>query len=161
MEINDTRMIPLGDTVDAGYIKNLDESTPYIDTSSQVQIQDADSTLPYEEPYFENLPYPSRRSPSLWDWISAQAVAFPKSLLMAIAVNLNIARLSSDNLLTGPLDETAIIKLVAHEQSILVSVSPELLMPRDQVKASSLVAPSGASLTWLEMLGEYRDDHSQ
>lgn len=161
METEDTRMIPLDNPVDAGFIKKLEDGAPYVDTSSQVRIQDPGSTLPYEDPYFESLPYPSRRSPSLWDWISAQAVGLPKSLLMAIAVNMNLARLSSDNLLTGPLDEMAIIELVAHEQSILVSVSPELLMPHDQVKASSLVAPSGASLTWLEMLGEYRDGHCQ
>jgi hypothetical protein len=41
---------------------------------------------------------------------------------------------------------------------VTVSVSPGLRMPREQVKASSFNPPSGALLTWLEMLEEETDE---
>jgi hypothetical protein len=43
-----------------------------------------------------------------------------------------------------------------HKKSV-IAVSPELLMPRSQVKNTSLLAPSGAYLTWIEMFGDDSD----
>ena len=42
-----------------------------------------------------------------------------------------------------------------------ISVSPSLIMPREKVQESSLLIPSGAYLTWMEVLEDENKKEEQ
>jgi hypothetical protein len=60
---------------------------------------------------------------------------------------------------TFAIDVGAIISAVEQERWTRVTVSPDLIMPRGQVFASSLFMPSGALLTWLVLQED--DQHGE
>lgn len=160
-DMPNTRMIALDEPVPDGVIKILNKPTlwdPEIskETSDIVFSIDEEIAVPLKLRYAPDAPSQFN------EWLGAASARLSKALITVFAATqLNIARLSSDDLPTGTFDVTAIIRTISEERSFVVNISPDLIMPRSEVRISSLLAPSGAYLAWMDMLRESPDDENK
>jgi hypothetical protein len=155
-------MISLDEPLPEGIVRILDDGASLdIDLSQETSgitciREEEGNSLPL------NLTYIPIESPHFFEWVVIAASRISKSLITALAATqLNIARLSSDHQWTAAFDPSMIIKAISEEKISIVSVSPGLIMPRTQVRVSSLLAPSGAYLAWMEMLRENSDNENR
>jgi len=156
-----THTISLDEPVPEGIMKMLRESTPW-DTDMAQETSDI-NILEQETESIQLKPtIVSDRPLGLSGWLAIGAAKLSRTLVATFAATqLNLARLSSDPQGTVSFDPSSIFKVVMQERSTVVSVSPSLIMGRFEVGASSLLAPSGAYLAWLEMLAEEGDGESR
>lgn len=159
----DTTPIPLDEPVDEGFIKILEHEAHYSDISILEETTSSDFLETDEYSHLKRLTYDTRKPIHLLELLSIGARSFTRSLITGLAATqmINLARLSSRNQLTTAIDVAPMINIWLEKQSRIISVSPDLIMPRAQVQASSLLAPSGAYLTWVEMLEEDLYDKEQ
>lgn len=155
----DTRMISLNEPVSEGMLKMLDHRArwdidPSCETSDVPYFQDEGYSQPSKLKYMPDKPI------SFCEWLGVATVTFSEPRIAAITAILSAA-IVIDPRWTFYFDPGPILKAMAEEKSAVVSISPTLIMPRTQVRASSLLAPSGAYLTWVEMLAEDLDDRSK
>jgi len=153
----DTNTISFDLPVPEGIIKELQESTPW---DADMAQETSDINLLEQEA--ESIPlkptFVSDRPLGFTEWLSIAAATLSKTLVTTLAATqINLARLSSDPQGTVAFDPSSIFEVIMQERSTVVSVSPSLIMGRFEVGASSLLAPSGAYLAWLEMLAEEGD----
>jgi len=157
----DTRMISFNEPLPEGIVKMLDERAPWDadllqETRGITHFRDNEYSQPSKHTYIPDKPI------FFYDWLGVAAMRLPESRIVAIATTLLYsAKLSIDPQWTFAFDPNPIVKVISKEKSSQVSISPGLIMPRTQVRASSLLAPSGAYLTWVEMLAEDLDDRSK
>lgn len=159
IETQDTRSVSLDEPVSEGIIKIIEGQEPWdYDT-----LQETGDTRFFEESSVPMKPsLVTNRQLDFSDWLIHAALKLPKALVTIFAATqFNIARLSSDQLWTLPFDSSSIAKIVIAERARVVSVSPGLIMPRSEVHTSSLLAPSGGYLSWMEMLQENDDGENK
>ena len=98
------------------------------------------------------------RRPGIVEWLSliGRDLARPWVVTLA-AIQLNLARLSLDDRCTAGVDVNVVVQRLAEDRAVRVSVSPELVMPRSDVRATSLRITSGVKLTWKAMLSEDKE----
>jgi len=157
-DTHSTRMIFLDEDIPEGYI-NIINKQDFGESDLGEETSDI-NCLTYEgESVLLETRYAQRKPMNFYDWLGIAATKVSNAMVIAFASSqLNIARLSSDNLHTGPVDASAIIRTIVEERSSVVSISQSLVMRREQVQDSSLLAPSGAYLTWVEMLQDPLSD---
>ena len=98
-------------------------------------------------------PVPQKQK-TFGEWLVNKTGDLSRQLIVAtMRANIDITKLSSSRQHTIPIDASAIVSMLQREE-IIVSVSPELYMSREEVHASSLLVPSGFLLTWLERFGD-------
>ena len=76
----------------------------------------------------------------------------------AAAICIDLLSSSFQDRKSAPVLFPSYFQDVVRANFVTVSVSPGLRMSREEVKASSFNPPSGALLTWLEMLEEETDE---
>ncbi len=155
----DTRAVSIDVPIGSGFMKRFAEHPPL---SGQPWDDSRDSTLVENDQYARSdvLGYPPVGSASLLDAILLNAGRVPRAVMHTLAATyIDLATLSLDNRLTAAIDASAIIGPLRVMHLSPVSISPDLRMPRSKVQASSLLAPSGAYLTWVAMFGGDRDEH--
>lgn len=157
-DTKDTRMISLDEPVTEAIVKVLDERVPWDadlsqETSDVVCLGEEESSMPLKPIYVTDKPL------HFYEWLGIASTRLSRWLITGLAATqIDLTRLTSDPQLTITFDPHAILKVISAEKSSVVSVSPSLIMTRSEVHSSSLLAPSGAYLTWLEMLAEEIDD---
>ncbi len=160
-DTQNTRMIDLDEPPSDGIIKILNKPTLWEDDLSQETSDMACITIE-EDSIPLNLTYGQFSPTSFYEWLGIAAARLSNAMITTFAATqFNIARLSSDNFPTGAFDATAIIRTISEERSFVVNISPDLIMTRTEVRASSLLAPSGAYLAWMDMLRESPDDENK
>jgi hypothetical protein len=85
------------------------------------------------------------------------AISRESAYQVAAALMLDFAVISRDETRTVSIQPTRIEALARLGQRVPVTVSRRLQMSRDSVGRSALLAPSGAWLTWQEMLRDSPD----
>lgn len=80
-----------------------------------------------------------------------------KSAFLLSAMSLDLTRIPSFNS-TRFYEIPPILRSYLEEKRIVLPPSNSLIMRRNDVQKSSLFAPSGAYLTWMEMIGESLPD---
>lgn len=157
----DTHTIPLDVPVPEGIIRVSRENEPWDadmaqDTSDISLLEQEAESIPLKPTFVSDRPL------GFSEWLAIAAATLSKTLVTTLAATqLNLARLSSDPQGTVAFDPSPIFEVILQERSTVVSVSPSLIMERFEVGVSSLLAPSGAYLAWLEMLAEEGDGESQ
>jgi len=157
-EAPNTRMIAFDEPLPDGIIKIVD--TPVLwdldslqETSNIAYVIDEDNSLPLKPTYVPHRPV------RFYEWIGIATSKLSSAIVTTLAATqFNVARLSSDNLPTGAFDAEAIVRSIAEQEAAVVSLSADLIVERAQVQARSLLAPSGAYLTWIEILQESMPD---
>ena len=153
----DTHTISLDVPVPEGIIKELRESAPWDadmaqDTSDITLLEQEAESIPLKPTFVFDRPL------GFSEWLAIAAATLSKTLVTTLAATqLNLARLSSDPQLTVAFDATAILKSISADKSSVVAVSADLVAPRSEVRASSLLSPSGGYLAWMEILQESPD----
>ncbi len=169
----DTRSVNLDEPISDGFAKPLlvaeKENVTHTEKENVTHTEKEDVTHTEKEGvtgfipsdavrlYFE---YKHRHNepPRLREWLAGAGSRLSQWVVgAATAAQIGLATLSRDDRWTASFDVAAITRMQYRPYSFRVSVSPELAMPRSEVFASSLLAPSGVYLTWLEML-EYESD---
>jgi len=145
----DTRVIPFDKPLSEGFTKYYyDESCGY-ELANDLQNT---KRFPVDE---ETLGKPPHVENNIYNFFRCLYNVARGQLLPWIAASqVNLARMSSDDQWSNPFNVIPIIEMIPVEESCVVSISPDLIMPRNEVQKSSLLAPSGAYLTWLEMSGD-------
>jgi hypothetical protein len=88
-------------------------------------------------------------------WLGWAATKCPRGVVAGLmATHMAVTRLSSHSDGTGTLDPYQLLHPADAPPSHGASISAALVMRREEVRASSLLAPSGAYLTWIEMCAE-------
>ncbi len=89
--------------------------------------------------------------------------AMPKMDDFRAAMDLLVAytKMSAEDMKTAAFRPSDIMTERPAQRPRIVTVSPELARPREEIYASSLLAPSGFHLTWLEMCHEEPDDQEE
>jgi len=161
LDTTDTRMISLDEPVSEGVAKILKERTRWDadleqETTDFGYLEEAEDSAPVRPVYLHHEP------PKFYDWLAIAAAKLSRSVVTGFAaVQIDIARLSSDPLATVAFDPSPILDVCLRERPAVVSVSPGLVMPRSEVSVSSLLSPSGGYLSWMEMLQEGHDGEDQ
>ncbi len=153
----DTHTISLDAPVPEVIVKALCDSKPWDPDQSQ---ETSDITIIEQEgDSIQVKPtFVSDRPISFSEWLGIAAAKLSGGLVTALAATqINLARLSSEPHLTVAVDASAILKVISAERSSIVAVSRGLVARRSEVRASSLLAPSGGYLAWMEMLEEKPD----
>lgn len=141
----DTSSILLTEPLDAGFVKLID-------------VSEERGYIPEEQVgsgHLEPQEFRHQKGGSLYlaEWLANGVGKFRQSILVCLAaIQIDLLRLSQNNIQTAPLDAARIVNLCEDYLSSVISVSLSLIMPRAKVQDSSLLAPSGAYLTWMEML---------
>jgi len=158
----DTRMLSLDKPLPEGVIKMLDESAPWDadlsqETSDITSFGEEHNSLPLKPIHVTDRPIDFYE----WLWFAARRAAESQIRSTILILLLSLEKVLVHPQWTFAVDPHLIFEAVSDKKSPVVSVSPSLIMPRSEVHASSLLAPSGAYLTWLEMLAEEADAQSQ
>lgn len=149
-----TRMIEIEERVPDALIRVLNRQTLWEPDLSQ-ETSDISCFSDEEGPVPSKVRYAADTPTQFYEWLGTAATRLSHALVATFAATqFNIAALSSGNLPTGTFDATAIIRTISEERSSVVAISPDLIAPRTEVQDSSFLRPSGAYLTWIEMLGE-------
>ena len=160
-DTTDTRMISLDEPLPEGVIKVLDEHVAWDadlsqETSDITSLGEEKNSLPLKPTYVPHRPV------DFYEWLGLAAGRSSRAPINLFRVlQLSLAKLSFDPHWTFAVDPHPIFAAISEEKSPVVSVSLSLIMPRSEVRTSSLLAPSGAYLTWMEMLAEEADAQSQ
>jgi len=154
-DIIDTRSIPFDKPISDGFRK----MAPNVALEDEASLIDE---VPNEEAtdyrvVIHDTETKSRDANYLEWFIIATRNLFVSALA---ATQINFLRLSTDNQWTSTFDMDTIRQIAPQKYHFMVTISPELVMPRKEVKNSSLLGPSGAYLCWLEMFEDGRDDRN-
>jgi len=156
MERNlDTNSVLIHEPMDSGVIRALsrpanrwcimDEEVTGVKIEYPEDLTFSDISAP--------VPVGSQETTSFMELLANGAKSFSKEIIFGLAcVQIDITRLSSNDLRTAAIDTYAIVNTCREEEAIVVSMSRSLMMSREKVQESSLLAPSGAYLTWMAML---------
>jgi len=147
----DTRPISINRPVAPGYVALIHEQPidPYISCDSTSFVDDDVS-------HGIDPSSPFRESPKVLDLLVKATIN------LIAATQLNFVRLSGDAQWTEPVRSAhSIVNRVSENASYVVALSPELVVPPNEVQLGSLIAPSGAYLTWIEMEQNELDDGKQ
>jgi len=155
-EINDTSAIRFDQPVTDGFIKIFEEEKQDNGTDSK---KDTMEENPDSDKYLSirSTAFLHKKNPNLIEWIVTGTEKFIINLMAA--TQLNLAKITCDTQWTYPITNASQIISIAYQKACVVSVSPELIIPRSDVQNASLIAPSGAYLTWIEMQGDELDDN--
>ncbi|MHC4145100.1 MAG: hypothetical protein ACYSWW_10845 [Planctomycetota bacterium] len=153
----DTHTLSLDRPVPEGIAKVLRENAPWDtdlsqETSDITCFQEEEDSIQLKPTLFSDKPL------GFTEWLGVAAARLSRTFVTTLAATqLNLAQLSSDPQVTVAFDTTAILKAISAERASVVAVSAALVAPRSEVRASSLLAPSGGYLAWMEMLQESPD----
>ena len=137
----------------SGSFETVDVSghAPFV--GSPLAEGDIANAFPGEEAQIRVLGATAR--PGFAEWLSSIARGLARPWVVALAATqLNLARLSLDDLRTAGVEVHVVAHQLAEERGIRVSLSPGLIMSREEVRATSLPMPSGVKLTWMAMLSD-------
>jgi hypothetical protein len=161
LDMTDTHTISLDEPVAEGVVKVLNERALWDanleeETSDFVFLEGGEDSVPLRPAYVADKPR------NLFEWLAIATAKMSRGLVAGFAATqLNLARLSAGPQGTVAFDPNLIFEVCLQERSAVVSVSPGLIMPRSEVSVSSLLAPSGGYLAWMEMLQKGHDGEDQ
>lgn len=144
--------------MDDAFLKILDsnDDAKYLDiTSDLASLETNDSEVRvYQTPHLD-------AKSNFWHQIGARALRFPKNVMsVLVAAQMDITRISSSNMPSRHIDIAPIMQLYQQQARGMISVSSGLVMSRKQLKSSSLLAPSGALLAWMELVEDGYNDNN-
>lgn len=147
--------IMFDETVDYGYLKVCGIGEPRFEADAYVTNEDVSS-----DTYDSRMTGPYGEHSSWVEFLAGMGHKIKRATMPVLtATMIDLTRLSWDNQPTG----TIFFATQAGELEIKRrrgTISPELIKPREQVHATSLIGPSGFVLGWLEMYGDSIDDEN-
>ncbi len=151
----DTRTVSLDEPLSEGIVKLLNDEERWEPEQPERDTTASDISA---DDYF-SISQAAREPRRAHGWFGLAATKFSRGIVAGfIATHIAVSRLSSNCEWTATLDPYSILNPERALGSHVAGVSAGLIMPREEVRESSLLAPSGAYLTWIEMRAETLDD---
>ena len=162
IDLIDTSSTPLNYSVPEGFVKAFGEQSAELESMTSVP-QPTSSSSRFADPLAADLVAHSNRGElSFHEWIVFAASRASRSLMAVLAATqINLAKLSWEDRRTSSFDFASLTRVLPAEFSIPVSITADLVASPDDTAQTTLLAPSGLYLTWLEMLEDVDDDATE